>query len=779
MSKPTLGRSRRASKVRTCTVAAQRYFQIRREAPGGRRGPRDRFSSGATFPSRRRKLSTERIRIGDHYYLLASALAPTRPRTLLNHGDSFAIFDVAGDVPLAGLEPFGLFHRGTRYLDRLELRFDKAFPLLLSSSASEDGAEIVAYLTNADERRGEELVLQRDTIGIQRNKTLVDGALFETFRFENFGSTAIEFEVGIQFGADFCDVFELRGVVRARRGETLAPLVENGGAARLGYVGLDGVRRETVVGFSPYPEEIVPNAAKFQFGLEPGAVRKVEMQVECREGGDGAIPASRRAAVGRVRSERERWSRQFPIIVSSSGSFNDWLDRSRADLAILRASRPEGDAVYAGIPWFATVFGRDALLTALETLAFAPAISAGVLRTLGALQGAKVVAERDEEPGKILHELRHGEMAALGEIPFGRYYGSVDSTPLFVWLLGEYCGRTGDLGLVDELWPVALGAMSWIDQYGDRDGDGYVEYARRGARGLVNQGWKDSHDAISHEDGQLAVPPIALAEVQGYVYAARMQMASLARRRGELDLAARFEAQAIRLRERFNREFWMSEHGTFALALDGEKRPCRVVTSNAGHCLATGLAESDKAKSVVERMMRRDVFSGFGVRTLSEREKRFNPMSYHNGSVWPHDNALCAAGFARYGATATAARVVTEGLLAASRGFEGRRLPELFCGFARDRWHGPVPYPVACQPQAWAAGSVFLLLQSLLGLTIDGFARRIVFERPAMPHAMSELEIRGLRVGEASVDLSLAQGHAGPTVEVSGQRGAVEVVVRS
>jgi len=720
----------------------------------------------------------ERIRIGDQYYLLASALAPTRPRRLLNHGDSFAIFDLSGDVPLAALDPFGVFHRGTRHLDRLELRLNGNFPVLLSSSASDDGSEIVAYLTNADERRGEEIVLERDTVGIERRKTLVDGVVSESLRLQNYGSRHLRLELTLQLSADFADVFELRGVARDKRGELLKPRLQQDSLC-LGYVGRDQVQRETVIGFSRAPESLDAAAARFAVSLEPGGVETLEMRIECR---DGAHPPPAAldfaAALACVRDERLRSQREAVAIRSANGGFNEWLDRSSADLAMLQVSGDSGSYVYAGIPWFATIFGRDGLITALETLPFAPVIAAGVLRTLAAIQGEALDATRDEEPGKILHEARHGEMAALGEIPFRRYYGSIDSTPLFLWVLGEYAERTGDLDLVGELWPAALRAMEWIDRYGDRDGDGYVEYERRGPRGLVNQGWKDSHDAISYDDGELAAPPIALCEVQGYVYAARRAMAALARRRGELTHAAAWEGEAERLRERFNRDFWMPEAGTYALALDGGKRACRVVSSNAGHCLATGIADQEKAKAVVARLMRDDMFSGFGIRTLAQTEKRYNPMSYHNGSVWPHDTALCAAGFARYGATGEASRLI-EGLFDASRGLEKRRLPELFCGFARSSSLGPVPYPVACQPQAWAAGSVFLLLQSVLGLKIDGFGRRVIIESSAMPDWMANLDLCGLGIADASVHLHLAHGrNGGPAIEVVDKRGDLEVVVR-
>ncbi len=441
-------------------------------------------------------MTTERIRIGDDYYLLASAVAPSRRRKVLSHGDSFGIFDLSGDVPLAGLEPFGLFHRGTRFLDRFELRLNGVLPVLLSSSASDDGAELVSYLTNADERRGEELVLERDMVGIQRTKTLVEGMFCESIRVENFGPEPLRLEVSLHFGVDFSDMFELRGVSRSRRGLVLAPELGAGTSVCLPYRGLDDVRRETRLTFSRTSEALTESSARFPLALESGESASIEVRVNCREGSSALSDLDFVGALESVRSERRSWSTQFATMRSSNGGFNDWAGRAVADLALLGAETPGGSYVYAGIPWFATVFGRDGLITGLETLAFAPELSAGILRTLAAFQGQTSDPERDEEPGKILHEMRYGEMAALREIPFGRDYGSVDSTPLFLWLLAKYTARSADMKLVEELWPAALRAVDWIESFGDRDGDGYVEYERLGARGLSNQGWKDSRDAI-------------------------------------------------------------------------------------------------------------------------------------------------------------------------------------------------------------------------------------------------------------------------------------------
>jgi glycogen debranching enzyme len=720
-------------------------------------------------------MPSERIRIGDDYYLLASALAPRGRRLLLNHGDSFAIFDEAGDIPLAGIQTYGLFCRGTRFLDRLELRLNGEFPLLLSAAPTDDGSELVSYLSNPDERRGREVVVLRDTVAVHRDKTLADGALFERLQLHNYGSTAMTVRLTVCFRADFADIFELRGVERRQRGG-YAPATIEGDCVRLSYCGLDEVRREVQLRFAPSDWHLEDGRAELVLELAPGRTARAEIAIRCRSSDEPSEPLDRfDDALAVVREERRECSELFPVVYTDNEGFNDWLNGSLRDLALLRIVLPTGSYLTAGIPWFATVFGRDGLLTSLETLAFAPELAAGTLRTLAALQGRESDPQRDEEPGKILHELRHGEMAATGEVPFGRYYGSVDATPLFLALLASYAERTDDLGLVEELWPAALAALAWVDAHLDRRG--YLTYARRTPRGLINQGWKDSHDSIAHADGRLAEPPIALCEVQGYLYAARRGLALLARRRGQLAQADEWDNQAAELQVRFGRDFWMADEETYALALDADGQPCRVVTSNAGHCLLAGIADAASAARVVSRLMRDDCFCGWGVRTLSDKARRYNPMSYHNGSVWPHDNALIAAGFSRYGFNARAGELLTA-LFDASLGMEDRRLPELFCGFARAQRHQPVPYPVACKPQAWAAGSVFLLLQATLGLRVDAWKRRVSFSQPALPGWMNTLEIRGLRVVGARLDLRITRGRRSAAVEVTGKEGEVDVLVR-
>jgi glycogen debranching enzyme len=716
------------------------------------------------------------IRIHDRYYILAtSGLSDDRTR-VLKHGDTFAVFDRFGDVQPIGLGQQGVFDHGTRFLSRLEVRIAGVRPLLLSSTLQRDNVAVVASLTNPDLQRDGQVAVPRNTVHLERSNVLLDGTCYVRLSLRNFELAPVDLVVTVGYDADFADVFEVRGVKRAKRGTVHEPRVE-GGRVLLRYTGLDHVARQTTIAFDPAPASLTANRAEFSVHLAPAGRVDLGIVIACRAGDDAAAPrTSFDDAVQGARATVLRVMHHEATIRTSSPSFNDWICRATADIAMMTTETPQGQYPYAGVPWYCTPFGRDGIITALQQLWMHPDLGRGVLRFLASTQATDTVPERDAEPGKIVHEMRAGEMAALGEIPFSRYYGSVDATPLFVMLAAAHYARTGDAALVRELWPHVCRALDWIDHDGDRDGDGFVEYARRARDGLRNQGWKDSEDAVFHADGSLAEGPIALCEVQAYVYAAKRGAARLAGIVGDRARAHALFAEASALRNRFEEAFWCEDLGTYALALDGDKRPCRVKTSNAGHCLYTGIASPARGRAVAATLTHPDTFTGWGVRTVAETERRYNPMSYHNGSVWPHDTALAAAGMARY-RLGTCAEKLLQALFEACQWVDLQRLPELVCGFARLPGAGPTLYPVACSPQSWASGAVFMLLQACLGLAVDGAEHRVRFTYPRLPAFLETVWISGLRIGDALVDLELRRHGEDIGVNVPRRDGPVEVVL--
>jgi glycogen debranching enzyme len=707
------------------------------------------------------------------YYIVAPSPQTDEHGLVLKHGDTFAVFDHHGDIRPSGLGEEGLYHDGTRHLSCLLLVLEAGRPLFLSSTVRQDNELLTVDLTNPDLSRHETVVVPRGTCHLSREKFLFNGTCYERLRLKEYGGLSIRLTLDLHFDADFADLFEVRGTRRARRGRRLPDGISADGVV-LAYQGLDGVERRTRLLWSPPAREVSHLSATFEVDLPPHGEAVIDLRIVCEQGGERSAPLS----FDQARAEASAASRAVRDgachISSSSGRCADWLERSAADLRMLATDTRLGPYPYAGVPWFSTPFGRDGLITALSCLWLWPELARGVLAYLARTQATEVNAERDAEPGKILHEARGGEMAALKEVPFGLYYGSVDSTPLFVLLAGAYQARTGDLPFAASIWPNVERALDWIDRYGDRDGDGFVEYQRNSPDGLVQQGWKDSQDSVFHADGTLAQPPIALCEVQGYVYAARLAASRLAADLGHADRARRLREQAEALRRRFEEAFWCDDLGIYALALDGGKRPCRVRASNAGHCLFAGIASPARAR-VAGVLTSPESFSGWGVRTLDAREVRYNLMSYHNGSVWPHDNALVARGLARYGLKEGAVQVLT-GLFEASTLLDLHRLPELFCGFERRPGEGPTLYPVACSPQAWAAAA-FLLLEACLGLEVDGPRARVCFHEPALPAVLRELEIHNLHVGAGTVDLFIHRYRDGVGVNVLRREGTVEVSV--
>lgn len=706
-----------------------------------------------------------------------ASLHERRPRTL-KHNDTFAVFDHAGDVLAGPGSPEGIYFTDTRHLSQFLLTINGGVrPILLSSSLRDDNSVLHCDLTNPDLVDEAGTTLQNDRLHIRRTRFICDDSVFERLTLTNYDVKPYPVAIELRFDSDFADLFEVRGAVRLRKGAML-PVEVDADSVLLGYRGLDGIERHTRLTFDPAPERLEAGLAVFRFELPPRDPCSVTIEIACRtpDASQHVVERLIRAYRGFRRDLRQASSRAASII-SSNEVFNQTVRRCIADTYMLLTDTEYGPYPYAGIPWYSTVFGRDALITARELLWLDPEIARGVLCFLAANQADKVDAGADSEPGKILHEMRHGEMANLGEVPFGRYYGSIDSTPLFLMLAGAYLQRTDDIETIERLWPNFEAALEWIDTYGDRDGDGYVEYGRQADDGLVNQGWKDSHDSIFHADGRTAEGPIALAEVQAYVYAAWLAAADMCERRGDTARASQYRVRAVDLALRFDRDFFDEELGTYVLALDGHKAKCRVRSSNAGHVLLAGLALSERVPTVVETMMAASSFSGWGIRTIPAGEARYNPMSYHNGSIWPHDNALIAAGFARYGFRKETAQIF-EGLLAASTYVDLRRLPELFCGFERRPANGPTFYPVSCIPQAWAAAAPLYMLQSGLGLSIDARARRVEFDQPALPDSIDELVLRRLAVGDGWVDLGLKRSGAKVLVEVLAREGAIEVVSR-
>jgi glycogen debranching enzyme len=719
--------------------------------------------------------SEDVIRVQDQFYILATSPLAAAAPLVLKQGDTFGVFDRHGDCTRLGLGEQGLYHRDTRYLSRLDLRLGRARPLLLSSTVREGNDLLVADLTNPDIVLDHDAVLPRGTLHIYRAKFLWQDTCHERLRLSNHGLVAVDVSLVLLFEADFADIFEVRGTRRERRGTAL-PAEVGPASVVLGYRGLDGVVRRTQLDFDPAPRELGAGAARFDLRLAPQATAHLEVAVTCQAPSPRVAPAGHDHALTEAATRLAERRRSLGHVSTSNQSFNAWLQRSAADLGMMLTATEHGPYPYAGVPWFSTLFGRDGIITALEVLWVDPAPARGVLENLATLQAEESEPGRDAEPGKIVHEVRGGEMAALGEVPFGRYYGSVDATPLFVMLAAAYLERTNDVLFVRRLWPHLLRALAWMEGPGDADGDGFVEYARRSGHGLVHQGWKDSADPVSHADGRLAEGPIALCEVQAYVYGARLGAARIAEALHEDATAAALRASADALREAFAARFWSEELGTFALALDGAKRPCAVRSSNAGHALFTGIASAEHARRVAGTLLDDHSFSGWGVRTLSAAERRYNPMSYHNGSVWPHDNALVAAGLGRYGGRAQAARILTA-LHECAPHLDLHRMPELLCGFKRRAGEGPTLYPVACAPQAWAAGAVYLLLQSCLGLQVDAPGQRILLQSPLLPAFLDTVRIDGLMVGESVVDLALHRDGTDVALHVERRRGSLAVLM--
>lgn len=711
----------------------------------------------------------------DEHYI--NSLARLMDDRTLKANDTFAVFDQHGNINLA-FDEQGVFHHDTRHLSRLAVRLNGETPVLLGSMVRDDNAMLVVDMANADiesEEQSDGAGIRFGTLHIQRSIFLCGDCCYECMQIENYGADPVRATLSFEFAADFHDIFEVRGEQRSQRGEQHEARVERG-RVTLGYTGRDDVTRSTVLIWSPAPDESSGSHAVFHLDIAGGQRISIRFTIAMQQGDEYAERLAHQDARSQVIRECSVIQNRACKIVTSNDEFNSWIDRSMADVNMMVSQVDDLHYPYAGVPWYSTVFGRDGLIVALQMLWCDPAIARGVLRFLASKQATEVDSQRDAEPGKIVHEMRRCEMAATGEVPFREYYGTVDATPLFVLLAGRYYETTADLQTIREIWPNIERALHWIEYEGDHNGDGFLDYQRQCKHGLANQGWKDSFDSIMHADGELARGPVALVEVQGYAYAARRKAAMLARALGHDEAASALYERADQLKRRFDEMFWCEQLQQYALALDGGNRRCAVRASNPGHCLYTGIVPEHRAKAVADALMAEDMYSGWGVRTLSTTAARYNPTSYHNGSVWPHDNSIIAAGLARYGFTEQALRILKT-QFHASTWMERHRLPELFCGFARQDMAGPVGYPVACSPQAWASAGVFLMLRGALGLFIDAPNRTVKLTRPAMPEFVNEMCIEGMRVGDTEVDLVLTRRGDTVNVAVMRQEGNVQVIV--
>jgi glycogen debranching enzyme len=663
----------------------------------------------------------------------------------MKDGDTFLVFDPWGDLR-GGAD--GLFCNDTRILSRWRLLVGGRRPSKLSFGLSRDNAVFTFNGANLALPPVGGRTTPRGVIHLERKRCLYNGRLFERVRLTNFGLDEVMLPIAFEYGADFRDMFEVRGMRREVRGALTAPRLTGRGVV-FGYDGLDGVRRSGAVSFSQPPWRLNEERADFMFAVAPGD--QLDLYVEA-----GSIesepPTRERFANAKSGASQSLLDIRVrgATVTAADGAFDAWLDQSRADVALLTTSLSTGPYPYAGIPWFSTPFGRDGIICAWQMLWLDPSLARGVLSYLASRQATERSDFADAAPGKIMHETRRGEMSALKEVPFGLYYGGVDTTPLFVALAGAYLKRTGDLDLIRRLWPALVAAVRWLESDGDSNGDGLLDYQRAAESGLANQGWKDSLDSVFHDDGRFAAGPVALVEVQGYAFAAWRAMAFMAEQLGEAG-AASWAARSSAIREAVEARFWMNEQGFYALAIDGASELCGPLASNAGHLLFVGLPEADRAAKVTQHLLSPKFDSGWGIRTLAVGAARFNPMSYHNGSVWPHDTALAVYGMAQYGERAGPAKILSD-MFQVSKTFD-MRMPELLCGFVRQANEPPVAYPVACMPQAWAAGSTFMMLQACLGLTIDALQREVRLVRPTLPDGVDHLSLTGLSVAGATVDI--------------------------
>ncbi|MGE0057144.1 MAG: glycogen debranching N-terminal domain-containing protein [Dehalococcoidia bacterium] len=670
--------------------------------------------------------------------------------------DLFLLTNDQGNIPEAERHGLGFYARDTRHLSVYDFRLNGSRPIVLLSSAGSGFSQEQVLGNHRFEQHGN--TAGRATIELTRERVL-NGCLEETLQVDNYNPFPVEIQVDYRFAADFADIFEVRGHQRKHPGKHTSPTVEHD-CITYRYLGADGIWRKTAIHFDPAPTSIDEHGAGFVISLGPRSRRTYHLSISVDEARE------RRGLSGlqHLRREYEAWQADFVQVHTGNEVFNEVIKRSISDLRMLW-TRSSHDHSYlaAGTPWYATLFGRDSLIASLQTLPFRPQLARACLALLARHQGQGFNPQTGEEPGKILHEERQNELSMIGELPYRRYYGSVDSTPLFLLLAAEYTHWTGDLETLGSLMQAIEAALAWVRDYGDLDGDGLIEYRTDSGHGLRNQGWKDSIEAIVHADGRLCHGPIALPEVQGYLYLAYQRLAPIFDHIGRPDRAAELRKLADTLQARFEAAFWLDDEQSIAMALDGDKVPSRVMSSNAGQALWGGILRPERARKVCDALFSGEMFSGWGIRTMSAATSTYLPLGYHLGTVWPHDNGIIALGLKQYGMTAEVNEIATA-MFDAAQQFPGYRLPELFGGHARTEYHPPVPYPVACRPQAWTAGATLHLLQAILGLRPDALNGRLDVVQPRLPYWLPSVAITGLSVGTAQVNLNFRSEPSGTSV---------------
>lgn len=692
---------------------------------------------------------------------------------VIKENDLFLLTDEKGNIPENHPYGLGLYTKDTRFLSRLDIQINGQDPILLSSDADENYMAKI-LLTNPHMEENGELILWRESVEIERKRFIYDDVLYESIKLKNYYPKQVSFTLSVNMDVDFADMFIVRGFQSGKTGSRVGQKVTDTGIS-FQYEGADGLFRATNVNWNRSASEVKEEGkVVFSLTLEHAAEEIITFSVHPQIGKEEIKShLSPDEAISRLKESYQSWENGITKVETDYIPLQKLVDRGIGDLRVLLTDLGCGKFPVAGLPWFGVPFGRDSLIAALQMLAFNPEIAKGTLLTMASKQGENVDPWRDEQPGKIMHEIRFGELANTNQIPFTPYYGTIDATPLFLLLLSEYVKWTGDLQIAEELQVHIERALNWIDQYGDRDGDLFVEYHQESSKGIANQGWKDSGDSIVHRNGEYAETPIALSEVQGYVYQAKIGIADLYEKLGNSTKALELRKQAEGLKEKFEQEFWMEDQKFYAIALDQNKQQVGTITSNPGHVLFSGMLDENRANEVTEMLLSPKMFSGYGIRTMGEGEAGYNPMSYHDGSIWPHDNSMILLGMSANGQK-KAVKKVMSGLVRSSEHFEYERLPELFCGY-EDSIGKAVKYPVACSPQAWAAGTPLVFVQSLLGLFPDSLNKRIILS-PTLLDEMNFLSVSEISIGEGSLSISVTRTEQGINVAIENNTTGFEVV---